>query len=611
MNTDRRLRDDPRPGFAVLLVWAGATLFISALAWSLIAERRFPDPDDVLRLIQVRDLIGGQGWFDLHQYRINPPEGVMMHWSRLVDIPLALLILALEPFLGMEQAEWVAALILPPLILLAVMQIVARLAWRLADRQTAIFSAIVLALWSGFLVQMQPLRIDHHAWQILSVAVALWAISWRQPIRGGAVAGTAMGLGTMISLELLPLVAGFGIVLAIRWALDHRDRVWLTAYMQALAMTLAVVFVLTKSGSALSTYCDAVTLPHVGFFVIAALGTSVIASRQRLPLITLGALFILTGAIGAGFIALSAPQCFTAPFGVLDPLVHKFWYSNVKEGMPIWRLAPTDYIPAGLHMLIACIGSIAIMLRQRDWLRQWWAEYTVLLVIACLAAAATFRSLYFVAVIGAIPTAWLASRALQLLREGETLAHKIVAPILLYVVIMPGSVAGAALGLLGGESERVGQSSDGKALVLVRDSSCDLARSTMGFNSLEPATFFAPLDVGPFVLLNTPHSVVATGHHRANLAIRDTIAGFIGTPAEARAIIDRHGAGYVAICTEIAEPHVLAKAGGEGSFAARLLADNPPEWLEEVDLGTPEAFKVWRVRRDQAGRKSIAAPLMQ
>ena len=38
---------------------------------------------------------------------------------------------------------------------------------------------------------------------------------------------------------------------------------------------------------------------------------------------------------------------------------------------------------------------------------------------------------------------------------------------------------------------------------------------------------------------------------------------------------------------------------------------NPPEWLEEVDLGTPEAFKVWRVRRDQAGRKSIAAPLMQ
>ena len=52
------------------------------------------DNDSLLRLVQVRDLLGGQGWFDLHQYRMGPEGGFVMHWSRLVDAPIAAIILA-------------------------------------------------------------------------------------------------------------------------------------------------------------------------------------------------------------------------------------------------------------------------------------------------------------------------------------------------------------------------------------------------------------------------------------------------------------------------------------------------------------------------------------
>ena len=41
-----------------------------------------------MRLVEVRDLIAGQGWFDLTQHRLDPP-GVSMHWSRVIDAPLA------------------------------------------------------------------------------------------------------------------------------------------------------------------------------------------------------------------------------------------------------------------------------------------------------------------------------------------------------------------------------------------------------------------------------------------------------------------------------------------------------------------------------------------
>ena len=52
------------------------------------------DTDDNMRMMQVRGLLHGQGWFDLRQYRLNPPFGANIHWSRLVDLPIAGLILA-------------------------------------------------------------------------------------------------------------------------------------------------------------------------------------------------------------------------------------------------------------------------------------------------------------------------------------------------------------------------------------------------------------------------------------------------------------------------------------------------------------------------------------
>ena len=87
----RRSGIDPyfvqRVGLAFLLI----ALLLLVANVPAIAGMRFPDPDDTLRLVQVRDLVAGQGWYDLRQHRVDAPHGgVPMHWSRLVDIPLAL-----------------------------------------------------------------------------------------------------------------------------------------------------------------------------------------------------------------------------------------------------------------------------------------------------------------------------------------------------------------------------------------------------------------------------------------------------------------------------------------------------------------------------------------
>ena len=81
---------------------------------------RCGDTDDNLRMGQVRALLGGQGWFDLRQHRFDPAHGgANIHWSRLVDLPLAGLILLLKPLVGGADAERIAVAIAPLLPLLA------------------------------------------------------------------------------------------------------------------------------------------------------------------------------------------------------------------------------------------------------------------------------------------------------------------------------------------------------------------------------------------------------------------------------------------------------------------------------------------------------------
>src|SRR6476619_5616691 len=113
----------------VLLVWLGFCATFVVEHWASIRWFGLGDTDDNMRIMQVRALLHGQGWFDLRQYRMNPPWDANIHWSRVVDLPIAGLILGLRPFFGGAVAErWAVAIapLLPYLILLFSLAAVSR-----------------------------------------------------------------------------------------------------------------------------------------------------------------------------------------------------------------------------------------------------------------------------------------------------------------------------------------------------------------------------------------------------------------------------------------------------------------------------------------------------
>jgi len=572
----------------ILKMWGLLALIVLLASASRLMQWQYPDPDDVLRLVQVRDLLAGQGWFDLDQHRIDPLRDVPMHWSRLVDLPLAIAIGGLTPIFGQATAEAIALIAIPLLTLLVAMGFVGLVAIRVLGREEGGWAVLVAGILPLLMNQFQPLRIDHHGWQIACFAAALWGLS-QERRRGAILAGVAMACGLMISIETLPLAGLGGAIFALRWLRDCHARQPLTDYLQALAAALIALYLATRGWPGASAFCDAITPAHLGFFLAVALGVTVLRLAPPLPLpATAGAL----AAIGAGGLAIfasAAPGCVGTPFGTLDPVVRDFWYVNVSEGRPIWEQQSAILVPFA-QVVFAFALSIVLWARASRDTRGWWLEFVLLFAGTLALGILVARSLAFASLLATIPFAWLLGRALERLRTGGAALTKAGISLATLLVMLPAAPVALAQNFTRADP-------GDRPVAVINKSSCDLQNSAAKLAALPTGTVFAPLDIGPTILLETDHRVIATGHHRAESAMRDVIGGFVAPEDTSRAIVDAYGADYLVLCSDLFEPAVYARRGGKSSLAARLIAGDAPGWLEPVSVGGPDTFRVWRVAR--------------
>src|SRR3546814_12455207 len=97
----------------------------------------------------------------------------------------------------------------PLLVLGLLFAIVGCAMHRLAGKTHAIISVMQLALTMPVLIQFAPMRSDHHGWQIIMAALALYGSLLPCPRRSGSVRGIALSIRLNISREALPYAALF------------------------------------------------------------------------------------------------------------------------------------------------------------------------------------------------------------------------------------------------------------------------------------------------------------------------------------------------------------------------------------------------------------------
>ncbi len=584
----------------VLVTWAMLAVTMVLVNFQLVAAMRFGDPDDALRLLQVRDLLAGQSWFDVHQYRVAAPEGVPMHWSRLVDIPIAGMILLLRPLLGTASAEQVTAVMVPLLTLLCAMALLGRLAARWFNDEVVSLSGLMIGLSPPVLCQFTPLRIDHHGWQIVLALAALNGLHARDPRRGGVVIGLALAALLAISIEGLPLTALFLGICALRGLRNPASRFdWFAGATGSLALGSAAIFLVTRGTYDLVTHCDAISPVHLAMLGWLAAGATALrlAAPRSLPG-QIGALALIGAGAGAILFG-AAPECRGGAFVMLDPLVKRYWYDSVQEGMPFWHTSAPLAAAILAGPLVGIVGTLWMWRGARDARsRMLWCDHLLLLTGAWLIGLAVARASATALVFAAVPSAALILQGVYYLRTvpilprlgGYCVVISMLAPGLPVVLAMAAASPLSASSTSGNLDKSVA----GVKLGALSISRCSYDIAGRALDRLPAVDIFAPLDIGPDLIVRSHDRVVATGHHRGAAGMHDVIAAFMAPAEEAHALIRKRHTALVVVCPDIYEPSVYA-ARAPGGLMADLLKDRPPHWLQPVDIAPGSHIKFWRV----------------
>jgi hypothetical protein len=149
-----RLDDAPKWAW-----WLLALAYIGVRSWSVSGSGvfgNFGDSDDATRLIQVRELLSSGHWFDTTTMKIGGDAGMLSHWSRLIDLPIATLIATFSLVTPVEDAERLTHAVWPLTLVGALLWVLyrttANIAGETAGRLALLLAVFTPSAWYQFAV---------------------------------------------------------------------------------------------------------------------------------------------------------------------------------------------------------------------------------------------------------------------------------------------------------------------------------------------------------------------------------------------------------------------------------------------------------------------------
>lgn len=574
----------------LLLLWVASAIGLILYRWPQINWFALGDTDDNLRMMQVRALLKGQDWFDLRQYRLNPPFGADIHWSHLVDLPIAAIILIFKPFLGGAVAEKIAIAIAPIIPLGLVFVGLGLTVRRLVAPASFIIAAGIFLCSYTALLMFMPTRIDHHGWQLAMLTLMLAGLADPEQRRGGLTVGIATALSLVIGLEMLLYLAIGGAAVALRWIMDQDQQVRLRSYGASLGIGVIAGFAGFASYANRVPRCDALTPVWLSVMVVAA-GLLVALSFVRTQKISLRLLLAgIAGAFALGFLMIAWPDCLGRPEQV-SPELERLWLANISEAKPLYKQNLPTILSVSV-LLIGLFGSFWTLWRERMSERgAAWASVALLSLLSALMllwqTRAAASALMF-AVPGATALGWA---LIPRLRAHDNMLVRVFGTAAAFML-----VSGLWAQLVIGQIPNPKVATPRMKLVSKANTTCPTIPALRPVALLPKAVIMTFVDLGPRLITMTHHDAIAGPYHRNGEAILDIHRVFRGPAEGARAIMQRHGATMLLICPNMSESTIYATQNPKG-FYVQLAKGQVPDWLEPVALPPRSPYKLWRVKR--------------
>ncbi len=597
---------NPEPGDRVVRITDLQVVWRTALVLSLVVivilgappffrvlDYVGPDNDDAMRLVEVRDFLNGQSWFDMMQYRLGFEPGTLMHWSRLVDLPIAALVRFFEMFFSTAMAEKIALYIWPLSLVFPLISGVALAGLRFGGRGSIVFSAGLAAIFSISVHRFHPGSIDHHNVQMVLVAwIAAMLLDPERKGVSGVLAGFFCASALAVGVETTPLMVIIAGLVGCNWIWNGRpDARFAAAFGLSLSAFVAIAFFATIPPARYpAVTCDNLSISYASLSVAGGVLLAIVAvllSGQQI-FVRFMAIAVCGLLLGALMLHV-APQCLHNPLDDLDPLLISLWLNHISEAQSIFGQFHHEPGSLGTYYAVPFLAVIVCLWQifQRDKMRQ----HIILLVLVSAALLITLlqiRAYIFSTLLAVIVLSCAIARAQVISRASP----KSIKAGLAYVGLVLGSVSAvwSIAGILVTEGPGGifnSTTTDAKPDCRTKDALSVLAGLPAGF-------VYGPSNLGAPILRFTQHRVLAAPYHRNPEGLLAGLQIGMATPEKAEKMLQDAGVTYVAFCKSDVEVE-MQKETAENGLNADLMKGIVPAFLEAVNARENAPVIVYRV----------------
>lgn len=558
---------------AVAMGLAVAILAFHALTGFKVLEDSGGDNDSLLRLVQIRALLDGQGWFDLQQYRMGLEGGFPLHWSRLIDLPIAVLILTGGAFgLSESAAEAFALTAWPTLLFVAALFLIVDTVRRMGNGAAVLPALVIGTAALLFTGEFEPGAIDHHNAQLVLVLAMLNRLVAGSGFGNGLAAGVLAALSIAVGMETAPYVAvaGSGVALALIFGGRSVPQLAAGFGLAFFGATAMAFLALVAPSSWTSASCDALSSFQFAVAALGGLGLSAAAlvTRASTPIWRATAV-ALVGALTGILVLTAFPQCLESPFGDLDPRMRSLWLDHVIEAQSFFALlAARPSMVLGYYVTPILGLALLILMIGRRGLSGGAMLLAAMLATSLAVSMWQVRGSTFSIPLATIALAmWLGGLRANVSRGGSRLAPLVLAGGWLVSTNVVWALAGAVLATMT-SAQASEESSSG---CYARSDYADLAALSQG-------TVLAVSNLGASIVVHTEHRALAGPYHRNQAGNLATLDALMAEPDAAQGLILANGIDYVAVCPGNAETAFLTRRAPEG-LLAELVAGKTPDWL--------------------------------
>ncbi len=565
----------------------------------------FADGDGYLRVMRVEQWLRTGDWFDVSIPRLNAPYGDISHWTRPLDVLIAVLSAPLIPVLGLREAVYWGGAISNPLLHAGTTVTMVWAAFPLVGRQAAILAAIVSIAQPAVFIYSGPDRADHHALLIFLTAIALGFMlraldprysSPKWALGAGITCAASIWVGIEATVLLALCLAGLGLA----WAVGQDDpgagKLFMFTRGLAGGLIAAILMERGPSGFGAVEY-DRLSIVHVGIgvFALGGIGLMRLIGRVRPEGRTAEKLIVGTvcasAALGAwlwvfpdaihGPMAKVAPEVKTLVYGLIreyesgfTPELFPSLLGGALLALPylVWRFSESlaDRRRWGWLFLLLCIlvyGSLSVA-----WIR--WSVYI---------------GLFPCVVLGEAIQRWVARiQRMDISRIGREAA---AAAVVVAVIVGPLGAASLAAWVFGRDDPAI----QGKRNLCRTELLADLLNRPPW--SDRSRIVLTNAGCGPELVYRTPHRAVGSLYHRNTMGLVDTMRIFAAKDdAVARDIIERRGIDMIVICPPVGNDGASPKSLESGALYQRLRDGKTPVWLKQREAAAPAvAFQIYEV----------------